>query len=468
MRARRVPLLVWLSAVVAACGSRGGGFSAPDASIAAGADGGSDSPSLVADGASDVVSFGDDSTVSQKEVASIAITPGQVTIIAPNGTPAQQQYAVTATFSDGTSGPLGATPNWSADQPAIGTIGADGLYTAVGTLGGTVTITATFGTLKATATLLVKLHYVQNPGGASSSIQQALQGATAPDATVKWAYPYDQTVFPRGINESTLMWIGGAHTDFYYIHVTAPTFELESYATAPNQYWDFTTTAWQQFLNTTSGVAELQVNRWNGATASVLVDEHLIVANGSMRGTIYYSAYSQTTGGGELGKVVRIKPGSTAFDDFLDAGTTCTSCHTVSANGGTLVYNYGYWPPEVSDSFDLKAGAGVFTGLQNNSGGDAGASQWALAGLTPDGTLLTENFAPVRGTIGVQTGAFDPATGNAIPGTGISGQLWMPAFSPDGLLLAYVDSTTHDLHAMRLGSGWQEGLERSRHSCVGA
>jgi hypothetical protein len=378
-------------------------------------------------------------------VTALAVTPATATLVTKNGAPGSQQYGVTATFSDGTTGPLGGSPDWSSDQPAIGSIDASGNYTALGSLGGTVTITATYGPLTATATLVVKISYVQNPSNVPSTVQTALQGATTPDPDVIWAYPYDQTVFPRGILESTLMWLGGNETDYYYIHVTAPTFELQSYATAPDQWWDWTTTAWKQFLDTTSGPAELVVTRWDGAQATQLVDQHWIVANGSMLGTIYYEAYYQNNGA-ENGKVLRIKPGAVAYDDFLDAGDTCTSCHTVSANGGTLVYNSGYWPPEVSVTYDLKGQTTLFSGLMN-TGSDAGASEWAMAGLSADGTTLTENFAPLRNTIGVQTGAFVPATAAPILGTGITKPLFMPAFSPDNLLLVYVDPTASDLRA---------------------
>ena len=433
------------------CGtsSPGGGASAPDGRGNGGGSG-DDASTQDVTVPFDGPSFGDGSGPTDglppgKAPTSLAITPIQASIEAMDGSPATQQFVLTATFNDGTMGPLGVAPNWSSDQPGIGSIGADGKYTASGTLGGTVTVTATFGMLSATATLMVKLHYAEDPGNVPTAIQSSLAGATAMDTTVKWAYPYDQTVFPRGINESTLQWIGGNETDYYYVHLTAPTFELESYAVAASQQWDFTATAWQQFLNSTSGPAELKVTRWNGATATVLVDEHVIVANGSMRGTIYYAAYYQQSGA-ELGKVLRIKPGAANYDDFLDAGTTCTSCHTVSANGKTIVYNGGDWPPELSNTFDLEGQTQTFSGFLNNNN-DAGASQWALAGLSADGTALTENFAPLRGPIGVQVGAFDPTTGNALPNSGITKPLWMPVFSPDNLLLVYVDPSTHDLRA---------------------
>ena len=59
-----------------------------------------------------------------------------------------------------------------------------------------------------------------------------------------------------------------------------------------------------------------------------------------------------------------------------------------------------------------------------------------------------QDFAPLRGPIGVTAGAFDAVTGAQIAATGLEAkQLWMPAFSPDNQLLAYVDSASKDLRA---------------------
>ena len=60
--------------------------------------------------------------------------------------------------------------------------------------------------------------------------QGPLQSATAPDASVVWAYPYDGTVWPRGLLSPNLQWNGGAATDDYYVHIVSSTFELQDFA----------------------------------------------------------------------------------------------------------------------------------------------------------------------------------------------------------------------------------------------
>jgi hypothetical protein len=381
-------------------------------------------------------SFGGDADFGGHAVVSLAITPATASIESLNGAAATQQFTAVATLDNATTVNVsGAT--WSRDNPQVGGVGGTGLYTADGSVGGLVNVTASYMGKTATAALTVKLHLVQNPGNVGGSVQTSLTGATTPDATVVWAYPYDQTVFPRGIGEAPLMWLNAAASDDYYVHLTSPTFELETYATAPTSRYDFDATTWQQFGDSTTGAAELKVARWNGSAASVIVDQHWSVANGTMRGTIYYWAIN-------TGRVMRIQAGASAPDDFIGASVTCPSCHTVAANGQQLFMNEGSWPSETSFNYDLQSSANSFSGFSVTTG----ASQWALPGVSPDGTTVVENFAPLRGNIGVQTGAFDSTTSTAIANTGLEGnQLWMPAFSPDGKLLAYVDSTTSDLRA---------------------
>ena len=57
---------------------------------------------------------------------------------------------------------------------------------------------------------------------------------------------------PRGEGEAPLMWNGGAATDLYYVHLTSPTFELESYTTAPAGRYDFKAADWLGFVDSTS------------------------------------------------------------------------------------------------------------------------------------------------------------------------------------------------------------------------
>src|SRR5262249_19102588 len=160
--------------------------------------------------------------------------------------------------------------------------------------------------VSAAATLTVKLHLANNTAMAPPNVQTALQGATTPDATVVWAYPYDGTVWPRGLLPPILQWNGGGAADLYYVHFVNGTFELEDYAAAtnaPSSRAPLDPTVWQKLVDSSDGKTQLTVARWDGMAATVIASHTWTIAAASMRGTIYYWS-------NDLGRVLRIKPGA--------------------------------------------------------------------------------------------------------------------------------------------------------------
>src|SRR5439155_10169392 len=88
-------------------------------------------------------------TVSAPTITSIAVTPVNLTLaIGIN-----QQYAVTATYSDGSSQDLISGVTWTSSVPAVATINNSGLSTTVGP--GAAVITAAVGSLTDTTSLTV-------------------------------------------------------------------------------------------------------------------------------------------------------------------------------------------------------------------------------------------------------------------------------------------------------------------------
>ena len=242
-----------------------------------------------------------------------------------------------------------------------------------------------------------------------------------------------------------------------FVHLSSATFDFQAYFSAPNGQYDIGPTVWEQLTDSTSGAAEMKLARWDGSAATVVSDQHWTIAPGSMRGTVYYWSVNAES-------VLRLTAGATALDNFLNSSGPaenhapyCPSCHTVSADGSHLVMNEGTWgvapsPVEQSYVYNLltAASAGPYVPNADTSDceSDGCPSEWGLAAVSPDGSTVVENFSNLRGQIGQQTGAFDSATAAAIPDTGLEGtKLCMPAFSPDGLLLAYVDCQTMDLRA---------------------
>ena len=280
-------------------------------------------------------------------VTSIEITPATASIESLNGATAQQTLSVVAHYSDGSTGPVMNGVSWTAGVPQVGSISGTGVYTASGSVGGVVPISVQYGGLSATASLTVKLFLSTGTSVVSSGATIALTGTTTPDPSVPWGYPYDGTVFPQGLAAPLLQWIGGSASDVVYVHLSNPTFELQAFAAAPgpNGTYTFDPTIWQRFVDSTSGATSVTVARWDGAAATLLASHTWTIAPASMRGTIYYWAQN-------IGRVVRIKPGATAPDDFANApplndtsvypSSSCLmTCHTVSADGTTIISGGG-------------------------------------------------------------------------------------------------------------------------------
>jgi hypothetical protein len=68
----------------------------------------------------------------------------------------------------------------------------------------------------------------ENPGGVATATQSALQAKGSADSAFTWLYPYDKTVFPKGLVSPTLQFGGGA-SDAEYVHITSKTLDYKGY-----------------------------------------------------------------------------------------------------------------------------------------------------------------------------------------------------------------------------------------------
>jgi hypothetical protein len=275
-----------------------------------------------------------------------------------------------------------------------------------------------------------------NPGGLTPAEIDLLKNPTGgQDGSIVWAYPYDGTVWPKGILAPELMWNGGGAGDKYWVSLKGPYTELEIFTLAdPPARHLLDPAVWTTLTESGSGgTVDVRVNRLptGAAAANTVIDHDWTVANGSLRGTVYYWANN-------IGRVMRIQPDAGAPEDFLAAaGVTnaCSTCHSVSANGSTLIIG-----GDVSAStFDLLSNT---TALELQSVGKP-TRNWAMPAISPDGSTLIENNAALPGPPGGSDGMWDAYTGQKLTGLGLDGVfLDMPAFAPDGSKIAFVDHTT--------------------------
>jgi hypothetical protein len=298
---------------------------------------------------------------------------------------------------------------------------------------------ATMGTGSSRDPVLIDQCMAVNPAGLSDADAKKLQAGGTGGAALKWLYPYDGTVFPRGMLAPLLMWNGGA-ADAVYVHIKSKAFEYKACLkpTAAGQL-QLTQDVWDKAGQQTYGKADLyllELSVLAAGSVSGPIALHFNIAQATIKGSIYYNSYNSKLGNGMGGMVLRIPAGGTAAA-FISTG--CNGCHSVSADGSRMVSQF---VPGMGDSFQLMSG-----GAANPPAASAGPRA-GFGAFYPDGskylatsavidvarTFMTQGFgAPADATL------YDASTGQPVTNTGIPTGALMPMFSPDGTRLAFND-----------------------------
>ena len=291
-------------------------------------------------------------------IVELKIEPADAVIEVIDGViPAELDFTAIAVNNQGNENQVDTSGVWTFDRLDIASLNpAIGGLTATGLLGGVGTLKFSYGGLEAEAQVTVKLSYIFEPDGFDPFTKGLLDTANVADPALSLLYPYNYTVFPRGLLGPTVQWNGGNDGDQYKLHFNSPTFEVEWYGTVPNpSRWDFPNMpvdVWLKLTDSNEGDVTLEIKRYDGNAAYASPTQFWTIAPANLAGVIYYWAVNQ-------GDVLRIQPGASAPEQFLQKpeGATCLACHSVSRDGSTIV--------------------------ASQNGGD---SQWAT--FNPDGTAI--------------------------------------------------------------------------------
>lgn len=465
---------IFVAGVAGACGSDG------DSNF--GADGGStfndDSGQSTQPDSSGIGIGGGDGSTTPK--GPLVIAPADKVIdVTAGSTITPVNY--TATIS-GTA----VSPTWSIDRGELGSINAaSGVFTPSGTLGGKLTISATFGATTATTTLTINLHVIQNgatiddtnelDGGAGEAGDGGVgtggfggvggsgvggayanpaifPGTPTADASLTLLYPYNATVWPRGLLAPLLQWTGDKAWDGVYIHIQEASFEYTGTFSKPTTAATFINApvpidAWNQMLESNAGeVVNVTIELAVGGVPYGPITTTWKVASAPLTGTVYYQSYGTNLvtnypgakpdnhrfGAATLG----IRAGATA--PILVAGKTsadesgCRVCHSVSSDGSQLVTK---WSDDVTTStYDLHGAVG-----SNETEVLPAGTNLAWPAVANDGAYVFTDSSGAIGSNGTPSAARWIPSGDNMTVSGLPANLraGFPVFSPDGKHVAF-------------------------------
>jgi hypothetical protein len=327
--------------------------------------------------------------------------------------------------------------SWTLSSLDMGSISAAGVFSPSGKNAGSVDVSCKVGDSVATTKLNVLIHALDGAGTVTPQQQGVLQGAPGPgDAQWQFLYPYDQTVFPKGILAPEIhLTAGSSPGSVFYLHIVAPLYEYEGYfnVAANGTQLQMSQSAWDALTNVAANQSvQVQVSKlFNGQKVGPIFRTWKIAA-GKLHGTIYYNTYNSPLAQ-QNGAMMRIK-GTSAVPEVLLGN--CTVCHSIGSDGSTAAAANHNGP---GGTFDLTSGN------VNPPNVWVDPEMAAFAGLYPkNGEVLVINGAPgwgnTPGTGGMYYSSLRSKNGQVIPNSGIeSYYAQSPAFSHDGTMLAFTD-----------------------------
>lgn len=267
--------------------------------------------------------------------------------------------------------------------------------------------------------------------------------AGGPAGSARLLYPYDGTVFPRGLEGPLLMWDGTAQVEAVYVHIKSMTFEYHGcLAPTGNNQLQLPQDIWEKAGTKTFGKKDpfsVELTLLSGGKALGPLEQRWTIAQATLKGSIYYNSYMSLSSGIPGGKVFRI-PAGKKFEPFVSI--ECNGCHSVSANGERMT------------SQTLGTGGRTYAIVGNQAQELARPATTPYAALFPDGSkylqpslaadvgrsLLTSGVALATST---DAALYDTNTGMKLTSQGIPTGALMPSFSPDGRLLVFNDNAVN-------------------------
>jgi hypothetical protein len=413
---------------------------------------------------------------------------------------------------------------WTTDRADVGTVppgpSSAGMFTPSGASGGLVQVTAKLASESESRKVLVKLSSTQNgpnnsPGeqqqiatmmsqlasgggvggvggeglGPKVSDQATLHALNNPSSDgsaqkLVYLYPYDKTVWPRGMLAPLLQWsstVGDADAVKIEMSTTSGSFSYSGtfgrpmllgnnpfvHHPVPQDMWDAATNSAGGL--TTDGKPDrltVKLTIAKGGMGYGPISETYTVAPGRLTGTVYYNSYGTQyvknwgptdQAGNRVGAaILGVRSGDTApnlvvgLNSNDDSG--CRVCHVVASKGRWLLTQSEQGSPGDGQSYyyDLKA-----ADVQGSAIALSPPGAYAWAALTGDADYALSNTINPSSTnpaMSSTTSTFYQfgAAPMAAPIVGLPNGVsaGYPSYSADDKMIAYVDASasTSDIH----------------------
>jgi hypothetical protein len=302
----------------------------------------------------------------------------------------------------------------------------------------------------------VPVTIVDNRGNVDAATETKLRAGGSADPSFAWLYPYDGTVFPLGIGSPSLQWAGAA-SDAYLVRVSTSGIVYEAFYGAGAPAITIDAAMWQRLLAAAAPAGTMRVEATILRAGAVTGPRALTwtIAPAALPGVVYYAELNDARPEAVEGAVVKLRPAAGAAPITVAGQAACAGCHSVSADGATMVTSYGDDGKRTGAVLDL---AGGDTSVRTQAD-----SSFTWGALTPDGTRMMSNGAIDDGyppnVSGQDRGPrpsrlYDVKSGALVPAAGWDTAVTyalMPAFSPDAKQIAFnhydVDQG-HSLSAM--------------------
>ncbi len=279
-----------------------------------------------------------------------------------------------------------------------------------------------------------------NPGGIDAPTQTTLEAGGSSDPAFAILYPYDRTIFGRGLLPPTLQF-GGAPPDGVLVRITSPGLDYTGFY-GPSNPGRLTIAQgiWTAITLAGTGLADVtvKITKISGGNVTGPITQTWGIAKGSLRGAIYYETYNSAIlgGFGSVG-IMKIQPGaSTPTPVKSGCGNVC---HTASADGSTLVAATSLLS---SASWDLKNNASLIFAQPN--------ATFTYGGIYKDGSVVM-SATNYRTWLLNPSRLYDTKTGANIPAPGWDNLVTnaaCPAFSPDGKKIVFNHEDTGGGHSL--------------------